>query len=1507
LLLCLPPVCVVLRARFYPAHSATFRFRLMLSAPSVTHARAGKDTTPGYLKTVYAPSLSTDVSVGPGIKYYWWVEAVNSCDSTDSQTKPASFCMEPLKADGEYPADEAQGVSLAQTLHWTPGAGTAASGGDNVYFGTSQTAVSNATTSSDEYMGRQDSNSYDPGTLGSNTTYYWRIDQNSAYGCVCKGDVWWFETCSLPGQAGSESPQNYSSGASLDANLSWSAGALATSHDVYTGTDEAELEFKGNQAQTVYEPGALEPNTTYWWRINEKNGCGTTAGTIWSFTTCSLPGEPTDPYPDANGSGVALGVSLSWRAGDGAQQQNGHDVYFGTSYADVNEAGTDDADIYMGSQDNNSWDTANYDSNGLYSNTVYYWRIDEKNDCGKTKGPVVHFTTCVAPMSAACSYPEPNLIDVPLDASLCWTPGGGAAVHDVYLGTDFNSVSNAAAPNSPPGRGSFDSNSYEPQQGLDSNTVYYWRIDEKNDCCITKGVVWQFSTCAVPGKAAGPAAIGAGGEPNAVDSTVTWQAGDLAEQHIIYFGVDANEVAEANMSSDEFIGIGDVNSFDTRRVSGFLLSEGKLRGVGSPARTAEPNVIHVDWKATGAGNGSSWADAYTGLEDAFSDANVSGKDIWVAEGIYKPTDGNDRTVAFDLVAGVGVYGGFSGVETELSQRDWRKFETVLSGDINSIGDYADNCYHVATADGVDANTVLDGFTITAGNADGAPNYNSGGGMLNWAASPTVINCTFYANRGSYGGAIANRAVSSPSISGCVFHKNKAVGGGGIHSAGGACQVSRCLFYQNEATNYGGGIGHYGCDIGLTNCVFAENVSSGSSGGGAIFGHLESTPEITNCTFVGNLASLSRGGAIMNYSGTTPVIGNCIFWANDANEGGGEIYNMYDSADPNFRYCDIEGGINGSKCGGFDSVDGGGNIDSDPCIVDAGLPCGSDAAFGTSDDGFRLAAGSGCIDAGDTQTDSDDVGVWDAAGRGRFVDGDSNDTEVIDIGAYEYDPNYVESAEYNRPAQTEALGLNETGTIVGVFREPNGRSHAFVRIVSEGNDPYPWVSQFADLHPAGDANESTAYDISDSNWIVGNVGEAAFVMKYPDDTNMLALPSLYSESDRESVACAVTDRVGGSGAAAVGWSGGRAVLWDDLDSNEPTLHNLGAVQKYHKSKALAVNAYGQVVGLYWPAFGADRRERAFAGSVEQGLSDIGTMAQGGISRAYGINRVGQVVGQASIDANDTKLRAFIYDSGGMRNLDELILRDPNEPNWTVLSARSINDEGFIAACGNSQSSGSAAAGVRALVLIPARPVGHWQFDEGCGSSTMDSSMSGNHGSLAGPTWAGGKIRGCLDFGGSGGVYLETSAGSDSVLNIYNSDVTLAAWVKYRGSGGTVAARAKPGHTAYRLGVAAGKAYINTCRNENWTAYTDEIVGLGVWHHIVGVFDRRSHRGRVYVDGLKKADEPLTAQAVSNDAATKIGCCCDSTDDAFDGLIDDVRIYPWALSDTEVKELFDGQSF
>jgi hypothetical protein len=366
---------------------------------------------------------------------------------------PAGAAL-PGQASSPSPADSATDVSTTADLSWTAGSGATS---HDVYFGMS---------SPGSFQGNQTATTYDPGTMSNDTTYYWRIDEVNSAGTTT-GTVWSFTTIvAAPGQASNPSPADSATGVSTTADLSWTAGSGATSHDVYFGTSSPGS-FQGNQTATTFDPGAMANSTTYYWRIDEVNAGGTTTGTVWSFTTIvSAPGAASSPSPANSATDVSITADLSWSAGAGATS---HDVYFGTS-----SPGT-----FQGNQTATTFDTGT-----MANDTTYYWRIDEVNAGGTTTGTVWNFTTIVAaPGSASSPSPADSAADVSITADLSWSAGSSATSHDVYFGTS-----------SP---GSFQGNqaatTFDPG-AMANDTNYYWRIDEVNAGGTTTGTVWNFTT-----------------------------------------------------------------------------------------------------------------------------------------------------------------------------------------------------------------------------------------------------------------------------------------------------------------------------------------------------------------------------------------------------------------------------------------------------------------------------------------------------------------------------------------------------------------------------------------------------------------------------------------------------------------------------------------------------------------------------------------------------------------------------------------------------------------------------------------------------------------------------------------------------------------------------------------------------------------------------------------------------------------------------------------------------
>lgn len=251
------------------------------------------------------------------------------------------------------------------------------------------------------------------------------------------------------------------------------------------------------------------------------------------------------------------------------------------------------------------------------------------------------------------------------------------------------------------------------------------------------------------------------------------------------------------------------------------------------------SVIYVSQAGAGLQNGSSWANAYPGplLQTAITAAASCSAQVWVAAGLYKPTSTTTRTASFSIASGVQVYGGFVGTETALSQRPAGQPITTLSGEIGNTATTADNSYHVVRFFRAGAQTRLDGFMITGGNANdpaypdncGGGIYNNGTGTGN-SSNPTLVNCLFLSNAARSGGGIYNdgnsAGISNPALTNCSFQNNSASSGGAIYNIGANSSIgpvlTNCSFQSNSASVGGAAMRNLSSSPTLTNCVFFDN-------------------------------------------------------------------------------------------------------------------------------------------------------------------------------------------------------------------------------------------------------------------------------------------------------------------------------------------------------------------------------------------------------------------------------------------------------------------------------------------------------------------------------------------------------------------------------------------------------------------------------------------------------------------------------------------------------------
>ena len=345
---------------------------------------------------------------------------------------------------------------------------------------------------------------------------------------------------------------------------------------------------------------------------------------------------------------------------------------------------------------------------------------------------------------------------------------------------------------------------------------------------------------------------------------------------------------------------------------------------------ATGSTLYVDDDANGANDGSNWENAYNFLQDALIEADSALKpvEIRVAEGIYKPdrstADPNgsgSRGASFVLINGVTIKGGYAGFgEPDPNARDIEAYETILSGDlagndadVNEARELlddpcrAENSYHVVFSYKNDANAVLDGFTITSGNANVTYYYKDGGGVYCELSNPIIVGCRFSRNTASFGGGMFDSAFFStggprppeylgkPVVTNCTFIMNAAEGsGGGLFNYYFAePTVTNCAFIDNWAGNFGGGICNSDCDFEITSCTFIGNSSSHQFGGGGGMHNYDSNTIVTGCNFTGN-TTYERGGGMSNRL-SNPIVTGCTFRKNRAVHGGGGMDNQENSS------------------------------------------------------------------------------------------------------------------------------------------------------------------------------------------------------------------------------------------------------------------------------------------------------------------------------------------------------------------------------------------------------------------------------------------------------------------------------------------------------------------------------------------------------------------------------------------------------------------------------------
>lgn len=440
--------------------------------------------------------------------------------------------------------------------------------------------------------------------------------------------------------------------------LNWLPGLNAVSHDVYFGYSFDDVDngtndtFQGNQVETFLTvgiagtpvPDGLVPGTTYYWRIDEVDADGTIVkGDVWSFTVPSLKAYNHNIQDGAYF--IDPDVGLSWTPGSGAKL---HTVYFGDNFDDVNDA-----------VDGPSQAAAAYAPGPLEPGKTYYWRVDEFDGVETYKGDVLSFTTLtengtglrgdyytgqnfddfeltridpVVDFSWGGSAPDPTL---PADSfSVRWTGDVSAQFtekYSFYTITDDGLrlwvngrliIDNWTLHGDTEDTGTIDlvaGHTYsivlEYFENSSGATAHLgWQSPHTTKQIIPTYLLWP------PVKARNPKPFD-GAEDVKQTTFLSWEPGEAAASHEIYFGTDKEAVKNAVMASPEFVGLDELGA------EGFNPGE-LLWGTTYYWRIDEINDTNPDspWK----GNVWSFTTANFPILDDFEDYNFGNNQIWWA-------------------------------------------------------------------------------------------------------------------------------------------------------------------------------------------------------------------------------------------------------------------------------------------------------------------------------------------------------------------------------------------------------------------------------------------------------------------------------------------------------------------------------------------------------------------------------------------------------------------------------------------------------------------------------------------------------------------------------------------------------------------------------------------------------------------------------------------------------------------------------------------------------------
>ncbi len=434
------------------------------------------------------------------------------------------------------------GAMINQTwavLKWRAGSFAVA---HEVYFGEDFAKISAATPAdTDVFVGRRSAAELSVGTAGGpcptglvpGKTYYWRVDEinESRPDSPWKGNVWSFQV--QPLTAWKPYPPDGMKYVDPEQDLSWQNGMGVLFHQIYFGDNFEQVSSMpagGWMSVTAaYDPGPLQLDKTYYWRVDEFAGAVTHKGPVWSFTTrgsgggvkaqyyagMALEGDPiltqTEGSIDHNWGnaevtpGVADSVSARWTAN--------LQVPFTESYRLITTS-DDGVRLWLdGRLVIDNWTDHGTTDDAAQANLVagqnYSIRMEYYENGGGAVAQLSWESASLPrqiipqgwlqlPLWATAPSPAHNAANTQQELVLQWLAGDEATHHDVYFGDNAEAVTNADSSTTGiyQGRQAVAENTFDPGP-LEWNKTYYWRIDEINTANAAspwKGCVWSFTT-----------------------------------------------------------------------------------------------------------------------------------------------------------------------------------------------------------------------------------------------------------------------------------------------------------------------------------------------------------------------------------------------------------------------------------------------------------------------------------------------------------------------------------------------------------------------------------------------------------------------------------------------------------------------------------------------------------------------------------------------------------------------------------------------------------------------------------------------------------------------------------------------------------------------------------------------------------------------------------------------------------------------------------------------------